>query len=85
MKVYVFFKEQVYEYDLLSQDVEVFLKKEDAEKAFMDFVEDEKGWLKGKKGEEWEIEESENHFEAYEWGSFPKNHTIAWINQEIVK
>jgi hypothetical protein len=81
-KVYVFFKEQVYDFDVLTQDVFVYENKEDAVKDFNAFIKEEKDFAVE---EGWEIEEGNNSFSSYDSGSYAQNHTEAWLKEKEVQ
>ena len=81
--VFVFFREQVYDYDILSQDLQVFDTKEKAKKAFDEFVNDEKEWL-SEHEKDWVIDENSMNFDAYNEGSYAQYHTTAfWGNYKV--
>ena len=83
MKVYLFFIEEVYDFDYINQDVQVFAKKEDARKVFNEIVNEEKEWLKDE--EDWIVDEYEDFFECYEEGYYSQYHTTARITEKEVK
>lgn len=81
-KVYIFFKEQVYDFDVLTQDVFVYENKEDAVKDFNAFIKEEKDFAVE---EDWEIEEGNNSFSSYDSGSYAQYHTEAWVKEKEVQ
>ena len=81
MKVFVLFTQMVFDFGD-SNSIEVFSTKEKAMEAFNEFVAKEK---KRAESDEWEIEISDGHFEAYEDGCYSENHVLASVSELEVK
>ena len=83
MKVYVFFIEQVYETDLIRQDISVYASLSKAKEVFNKFVEDEKEFVEENDWVESEDNNSMN-YEAYKDGYYCTNRTIAYIDEQYI-
>ena len=83
MKVYVFTYHQAVDCEFLGTVNRVFLKREDALKAFNEWREDE---MKYVEENEWIIDsDREDHFEACANGRYCTNHTEGFINEYDVE
>ena len=79
MKIYVFTFHTACEGDYLGTENRVFSTKEEAQKLFNRWKEDEMIYVKRY---EWEIgDNTDEHFEAYEEGDYCCNHTEGFINE----
>jgi hypothetical protein len=81
MKVFVLFTQVVFDCED-SSNVEVFSTKEKAMSAFHEFVAREK---KNAEDDGWEIELSEDSFEAFEDGCYAENRVLASVSELEVK
>lgn len=80
MKIYIFYIDQVVDFDHLTQKAEPHLTKESALIRFNEFVEDEKKYVER---DGWHVEnDEEDHFQAYVDGSYPENHVDVRIMEE---
>ena len=80
MKVFVLFTEETCHYDR-STFVEVFADKEKAKAAFDEFIAE---WKVRAEKEDWEMDLSDDYFEAYPVGGYSEDSAIAKIEEKEV-
>lgn len=81
--VYVLNIDQVFDFQTLKNDIEVFESLEDAKEEFNKFVETER---KNAEKDDWVIEtDTELDFEAYEDGEYASNHSVASIEEKTIR
>lgn len=84
-KVFVVVIDQMFDCDRVLDSVDVFDTEEKARAKYNEFVEKEKKWIEDEGREDWEVQETENSFDAFEDGYYAQNHSYARIEEKEIQ